>query len=101
VSGPLRTAIQAQGGRIMRYEGRGLFRDVTDGNQSTDLYRRGPGGFQRVSLQPKSITEEPQPTTGGGPAGGDAAGGRATPEEEPPVTPPETETPELEVPEIP
>lgn len=100
ISGPLRSAIQDVGGRILRYQGNGLYKDVTEGDKSPPvLLRRVGGRFEHVDLQPKSITEEPQPVRGGGPTVENGPAGRAAPEEEPPVAP-EPEAPEVQVPEV-
>jgi hypothetical protein len=93
ISGPLRAAVNEFGGRILRYQGNGLYEDVTNKDQPV-LYRRVDGRFERVSLQPKSITEDPQ--AGGSPGPVDGEGG--TPEEPAPEEPVVPEDPEPEIP---
>jgi hypothetical protein len=100
ISKPLVRAIRLAGGRIMRYQGNGIFTNNVEPKTAGTMYRFSNGEFHEVEMQPRAL--EPPVSSGGARAGegeGRAGRGGARVPEEPAA--PETEVPEVpEVPEV-
>src|SRR5205823_8182280 len=67
ISRPLVRAIRTAGGRIMRYQGNGIFTNNVERNTAGTMYRYSDGEFREVEMQPRAL--EPPVSSGGAGAG--------------------------------